>query len=398
MTDRLYYDNAYLTEFDAVVTSVTPCKAGSIVCLDRSAFYPTSGGQPYDTGTLNGFRVIDVEVNDNIVSHTVEGTFAVGDKVHGVIDWPRRFEHMQQHAADHMIAGAIWKLYKGVTIGLHLGADVSTIDIDMPNGETRLTPEQICAVEEIVNTNIQNDVPIRCWFPEAEELAALLSRKKPTVSAHVRIVAIGDYEMVPCGGTHPSSAGQIGLVKIVDTRGSKGKLRLSFLAGMRAFNDYQKKLNASTAAAESLSVKPEELPEAINRLKEEAAALKAELTAFKQQKINEAAKQALEQAEAVNGVRIVRLSLDEGNMQGLIGAVQLIIANEKAVALVCGKRDNGVNIVFGRSADIDDDMGKLMKAAASAHSGRGGGKSDFAQGSALDASVLDTAFEILKKR
>ena len=398
MTDRLYYDNAYLTEFDAVVTSVAPCKAGSIVCLDRSAFYPTSGGQPYDTGTINGCRVIDVEVNENIVSHTVEGSFSVGDKVHGIIDWPRRFEHMQQHAADHMIAGAIWKLYKGVTIGLHLGADVSTIDIDMPNGETRLTPEQIRAVEEIVNTNIQNNVPIRCWFPTAEELETLPSRKKPTVSEHVRIVAIGDYEMVPCGGTHPSSTGQIGLVKIIDTRGSKGKLRLSFLAGMRAFTDYQKKLSASTAAAESLSVKPEELPDAVNRLKEEAGLLKAELTALKQQIINEEAQKALDQAEMLDDIRIVKLSLNEGSMPGLIGAAQTLISNEKTIALVCGKREGGVNIVFARSNDLGEEMGKLLKSAASLHGGRGGGKSDFAQGSASESAVLDTAFEILKKR
>ena len=219
MTERLYYDDAYLTEFDAAVECCREGESGWLVRLDRSAFYPTSGGQPYDTGTLNGARVTDV-------------------RVHGTIDWPRRFDHMQQHAADHMIAGRLWSRFGGVTIGLHESDEVSTIDVQMPDGRTHLTDEEIRAVERDVNERIQRDVPIRCWFPSAEELKILPLRKKPTVSEHVRVVAIGDDEMVACGGTHPSTAGQIGLVKIVSVAPARGKMRVGFVAGMRALNDY----------------------------------------------------------------------------------------------------------------------------------------------------------------
>ena len=133
-----------------------------------------------------------------------------------------------------MIASALWRLLGGVTIGLHISHDVSTIDVAMPEGVTRISPEDIRRVEDDVNARIQRDVPVRCWFPEPEELKALPLRKPPTVSEHVRVVAIGEDEMVACGGTHPSTAGQIGLVKILGVAPARGKMRVSFLAGMRA--------------------------------------------------------------------------------------------------------------------------------------------------------------------
>ena len=229
MTDRLYYENAYLTAFDARVTRVSARDGRQHIALDRSAFYPTSGGQPFDTGMLNHARVTDVFVDEQgEVWHETDGMFTVGDAVHGEIDWPRRFDHMQQHAADHMIAGAIWRMFGGVTIGLHESDEISTIDVQMPDGRTRLTAEEVARVEWDVNCHIQRDLPIRCWFPEPDELAALPLRKKPTVQTHVRVVAIGDDEMVACGGTHPSSAGQIGLVKILSVLPARGKARVSF--------------------------------------------------------------------------------------------------------------------------------------------------------------------------
>ena len=167
MTDRLYYDNPYLTEFDAQVLACRPRGDVFDVRLDRSAFYPTSGGQPYDTGSLGDARVIDVNVTDGDVWHTVTQPLTVGDTIHGKIDWIRRFDHMQQHAGDHMIASALHRLMNGVTIGLHISEDVSTIDVAMPNGATRISEEDIRRIELDVNERIQQDVPIRCWFPAA---------------------------------------------------------------------------------------------------------------------------------------------------------------------------------------------------------------------------------------
>lgn len=228
MTERLYYDNAYLTEFDARVTKVCERNGRTIVALDRSAFYPTSGGQPYDTGDIAGRAVTDVYVDgDGEVWHEIEGSLSVGEAVHGRIDWERRFDHMQQHGGEHMIAGAIYELTGGMTIGLHLGEEVSSIDVEFADGATHVPEELVERIEDLVNERIQRDWPVKCWFPDAAELAVLPLRKQPTVKEHVRIVAMGDFEMVACGGTHPSSTGQIGLVKIVDTAPARGKLRVS---------------------------------------------------------------------------------------------------------------------------------------------------------------------------
>ena len=228
------------THDNAAVTACDALDGKYLVYLDRSAFYPTSGGQPYDTGTIDGAHILDVFVDANHdVCHVTDAPLDVGQTVRGRIDWPRRFEHMQQHAGDHMIASAIWRHFGGVTIGLHLGETVSTIDVDMPGGKTHQTPEQVRLIERDVNARIQRDVPVCCWFPTPEELEGLPLRKKPTVTEHVRVVAIGDDEMVACGGTHPATAGQIGLVKIVGAAPARGKLRVSFLAGMRAYGDYQ---------------------------------------------------------------------------------------------------------------------------------------------------------------
>ncbi|MBE5808766.1 MAG: alanyl-tRNA editing protein, partial [Clostridiales bacterium] len=281
MTERLYYDNAYLRGFDARVTRCEQAGDYWRVWLDRSAFYPTSGGQPFDTGTLGGARVTDVEVEAGDVVHTVDAPLDPGACVHGEIDWARRFDHMQQHAADHMIASALNRHLRGWTIGLHIGTEISTIDVDMPDGRTALTKEEIELLEDDVNQRVQRDVPIRCWFPAPDELEGLPLRKPPTVKEHVRIVAIGEDEMVACGGTHPSSAGQLGLVKIISAAPARGKLRVGFLAGARAYRDYRAAYDTAHQAAQLFSTGLDGLVEGIEGLRAQVHELTGELTALR---------------------------------------------------------------------------------------------------------------------
>ena len=396
MTERLYYDDAYLTAFDAVVTE---CAAGEdgqyLVKLDRSAFYPTSGGQPYDTGTIGGARVLDVYVDEaHDVCHVVDGPLAVGEVVRGEIDWPRRFEHMQQHAGDHMIASAIWRLLGGVTIGLHIGHDVSTIDVAMPEGATRIRPEDIRRIEDDVNERIQRDVPVRCWFPSPEELETLPLRKKPTVSEHVRVVAIGEDEMVACGGTHPSTAGQLGLVKIVGVAPARGKMRVSFLAGMRAFRDYRAKLELSEAAANLLSTSTENLPAHVAALQEALKHAEYELSHLRRDQALRSLEDALEGAPALPcGAKLVVRML-EGDASMLKDAASALIKRPGVVALLGATAgpDRAV-FVFARSNDVELHMGQLLSAAAKPLGGKGGGRPDFAQGGG-DPAILDAAAKL----
>ncbi len=267
MTDRLYYSDSYRTSFEAQVLECREDEGRVLLRLDRSAFYPTSGGQPYDTGEIGGAQVLDVFVDDaGEVWHQVDRALAAGATVSGRINWARRFDHMQQHAGEHMLASAIHRQLNGYVIGLHLGAEVSTIDVELPGGEMRVSEDVLRALEIEVNEQIQRDVPIVAAFPEKDALSQMPLRKPPAVKEHIRVVGIGDFEYCACGGTHPSSSGQVGLLKITDARPSKGKMRVSFLCGMRAYRDYQRQAIWAFAAAEQLSTGAERLPDAVRAL------------------------------------------------------------------------------------------------------------------------------------
>ena len=385
ITERLYYDDAFLTEFDARVAEARP---DGWVALDRSAFYPTSGGQPYDTGVLEwddqSVAVIDVEVKDGVVWHRIDGALAAGQRVHGRVDWARRFEHMQQHAADHMLAGAAWELYGGVTIGLHLGKEDSTIDMDLPGGRTHLTREEIDTLEALVNARVQADDPIRCWFPEPAELEKLPLRKRPTVTEHVRVVAMGDYEMVACGGTHPRTTGQIGPVKIISSAPARGKMRLCFVAGMRAVRYLQRAARCSVEVSALVSADFDTAADALKKEREAAQQLRKE----QNQRLTLA---ALESLRANRQGNIYCGHIEYADHEVLQHAAVELIRDPQTIALLSCPRGEGRLLIFARGAEAAPDMAALLRQSGA----RGGGKPDMAQGSAADDSALNNALAAL---
>ena len=395
MTERLYYDNAYLTEFDGTVLACRPNGEYFDVLLERSAFYPTSGGQPFDTGVLGDARVVDVNVTEGEVWHTVTKPIEVGASVHGSIDWQRRFDHMQQHAGDHMIAGALHRLMGGVTIGLHISSDVSTIDVAMPQGVTRISDEEIRMIEMDVNEHIQRDVPIRCWFPQKEELEKLPLRKEPTVSEHVRIVAIGDDEMVACGGTHPSTAGQLGLVSILSVAPARGKMRVTFVAGKRALDEHFRSKDAVRTSCELLSAKADTLPASVKTLQDRLRAAEYELNRLKKEQLLSRTQQLLDEAEELaNGVKLVSCFVDADAVL-LKDVTAKLIEQPGVVALMGAMNGEQALYVFGRSADVKTDMGALLRDSARLLGGKGGGRPDFAQGGG-PKEILEAAKNVLR--
>jgi len=395
MTDRLYYDNAYLIEFDAQVLACCPNGDSFDVLLDTTAFYPTSGGQPFDTGILGSARVIDVNVTDGEVWHTITSPLDVGSTVHGRIDWPRRFDHMQQHAADHMIASALHRLMGGVTIGLHISQDVSTIDVAMPEGVTRISDADVRRIERDVNERIQRDVPIRCWFPEAKELASLPLRKQPTVSEHVRIVAIGTDEMVACGGTHPATAGQLGLVKIVSVTPARGKMRVAFLAGQRALADYFRCSEAAHTAAGLLSTGVENLATSVSALQEKLRSAEFELVKHRKEQLLSQAQRFLDEAESLPDGQKLIARFVEADAMLLRELAARLIETPGVIALLGASTGEQMIYVFGRAADVSIDMGALLRASARPLGGKGGGRPDFAQGGGCP-EILAAACQALK--
>ena len=384
MTDRLYYDDAYLWSFDASVTAVFPGKKPGewYAALNRSAFYPTSGGQPFDTGRLvfagGEAKVLNVEADKaGEVWHTLDREIPAGTAVRGEIDASRRSDHMEQHGGEHMLAGAIWEKLGGMTIGLHLGETESTIDVELPEGRTHLTEEEVCLLEDTVNDRIRLDAPIRCWFPSEEELAALPQRKKPTVTEHVRIVAMGDFEMVACGGTHPSSTGRIGLLKITGVIPAKGKARVSFVCGGRAFRLFRTYMRAADKAGAALSCPVEKLSRAASELNSRVAEAERKARKFETAEILDLIRNA-ESREDLRGVALSALTMDEKDAKAVSAAVSAYIADPgKALLLGVGER-----LTFARSADVKIDMSELIRRV-----GRGGGRPDLASGAGIPECV-----------
>ncbi len=399
MTERLYYDNAYLTEFTARVTSCGEAEGGKfLVRLDASAFYPTSGGQPYDEGTIDEAVICDVIAEDGgDVAHIVDRPLPVGKEVSCKIDWARRFDHMQQHAGDHMLAGCVYRVFGGHTIGLHIGHQDSSIDVEFPDGRTHLESTDIEMLEDMVNAIIQKDVPIRCWFPDESELKTLPLRKAPTVDSHIRVVRIGDDEFCACGGTHPSTSGQVGVFKLTDVRPSRGKIRFTFVAGGRANRlfrtqmDAFKKVNALLSADIDTAVSAAET--VLARLKDCEYHLQQEKNARAMEKADAAA----ENAPVIGNIKIVKLLLDGADGETLKETALHIISSPARVALVGSRAESGIQLLFTRSADVDIAMGPLLASSVKPFGGKGGGRPDFAGGSCPAEEALDKAMEILSQ-
>jgi len=398
VTDRLYYADSYLKEFEGRVLEVRD----GAVRLDRTAFYPTSGGQPFDTGTLNGLAVTDVYADGaGEVWHRVEGLLSPGDRVAGAIDWARRFDHMQQHAGEHMLAGWIHKKLGGYTIGLHLGAEVSTIDVELPGGGMRVPEAALDELEDAVNRDIQRDLPIRCWFPSPEALDRLPLRKPPAVREHIRVVLIGsetDGECCACGGTHPSSAGQIGLVRILDARPSRGKMRVTFVCGMRAVRDARMRARMAERAAAALSAPVEKLPEAAEGALIRERAAKALVEKAKIEGALARADALWREAAPAGGWRIVADAsegLDAGALREM--AAHLTGRGETIALLESAQPDGASILVFARPEGEGPHMGRLLAESAKALGGKGGGRPEFAQGGAPQPGAARAAAAMIAK-
>src|SRR5712692_7572466 len=273
MTDRLYYNDPYLQAFDASVQRAADRDGRLAVTLDRTAFYPTSGGQPFDTGTLGPFRVVDVvDEDDGTITHIVEPSnpqspipnpFA-GQSIRGLIDWPRRFDHMQQHTGQHVLSAAFERLFGARTVSFHLGAQASTIDL-----ARELSAIEITVGEDGANAVVWEDRPVAIRYATAEEAAKLPLRKEPARGGTLRLIDIDNFDLSACGGTHVARTGGIGVIAVARWERFKGGQRLEFLCGGRALSRFHALRDQSAATVRLLSVLPEDIPATVERLQGE---------------------------------------------------------------------------------------------------------------------------------
>jgi alanyl-tRNA synthetase len=388
-SERLYYTDAYLIEFDAVVRDVTRKDDRWVVILDRTAFYPTSGGQPSDTGTLGDAHVVDVlEMEDGTVAHTVDRELEKNCRVRGHIDWVRRFDHMQQHTGQHLLSAAFEREVGAKTVSFHLGASSATIDLDK-----ELSADQISRAEETANNVLWEDREICVKFVTAHEAAKLPLRKDPARSGDLRIIEIKDYDLSACGGTHVRRTGAIGIIAIAGSERFKGGMRIEFRCGSRALQAYRSLKSAVSGGVRLLSVLPDELPAAIERLQTGARQQQKSLDGLYERLAKHEASALFSSGEKISANAIVTAAVPGWDANGLKKLASAIVANPNTVAVLTSS-ESPVLVVVARSQELSFDAGDVLKRLIERFGGKGGGKGALAQGGGLTGDVqqiLDAA-------
>lgn len=383
-TERLYYQDVYCREFTARIVARRQVDGRPAVALDRTAFYPTGGGQPHDTGTLNGVAVADVFAEDGAIWHVLETDLPDGE-VTGALNWSRRFDHMQQHTGQHVLSQAFVVRCQAETVAFHLGAAVSTIDLN----RTDLSADDLAAAEATANEVIDEARPVTAAFVTQEELARLPLRKPPKVTEAIRIVQVAGFDWSACGGTHVANSAQIGLIKIVGTERRGAELRVSFLCGRRARADYNRLQALASGLAARFTCSQDEVPAAVERLAREQQATRKALEELEAQWADATAAAWWAEAAAPGGRRIVARALD-APLERVKALAQALRGRPGTVALLAARGERP-QLIFTRSDDVALNMGELMRAATAAAGGRGGGRPDWAQGGTATNEGLDAA-------
>lgn len=378
-TVKLYYENAYTQDFTAVVQSCEAVKNGFAVTLDRTAFYPEGGGQPADHGTLGEARVLDVHEKDGVVTHLCDRALSVGAEVGGRIDWARRFDHMQQHSGEHIISGLLCSTFHCDNVGFHMGADAVTIDYNAP-----ITWEQALEVERRANAYIWADHPIRIWYPSAEELATLPYRSKKELTGAVRITEFPGADRCACCGTHVSSSGQVGLLKLLSCQKFRDGVRLELLCGQRALDCLAAGWEQARQIGQALSVKPQSAFAAVSRLQEELLSLKEKAARLEEADFAHVAAQY----RGAGSVLHIAEPLDGDGARRLCDAIAKAAGGRCAV--FAGQDGDYRYAVIESGGDLR----QFIKDMNTALHGRGGGRDGFAQGSAAcTAEEVRTFFQ-----
>jgi alanyl-tRNA synthetase len=384
VTERLYYHDCYLREFRARVVETTD--DGRRVYLDRTAFYPTSGGQPFDLGTLGGVAVREVIDEEDRVAHLLDAPLRASE-VDGIIDWDRRYDHMQQHTGQHLLSAVLEELFKIRTVSFHLGAETSTIDVDAAS----LNPEQIEHAEERCAEVVAQARPVQITFEDAAATPEL--RKASTRSGTLRIVSIESFDRSACGGTHVHTAAEIGMVLTGKTEKIRGTTRLEFVCGGRALRRARADNRLVASIGRALSVPPEQTPALVAGLIEKNKSLEKTAQRLATELAQREGKELYTATTpGLDGIRrvIQRGAIDEA----MRARAQAFTGGEKAVFLaVC---DQPPSLLLAASADSGVHAGDRVKAAVTASQGRGGGNAQLAQGSVPDAAALARAEALLR--
>lgn len=398
MTKRLYYTDSYVTEFDADIEEIVQVDGRTALILDRTHFYPTSGGQAHDTGTLGGRQVVDVVAKEGAVLHFVESDTDVvsltGQVVHGVIDWERRYDHMQQHSGQHLLSQVFYQLFGYETVSVHFGSLESTLDLDV---ET-VTDEQLKEAEHYANQLVYTNLSITARTVMDTELDQIPLRRAPKMKGEIRIVEIEDFDYSACGGTHCHGTGELGPIKFVRQTRQNHKARLAFLCGWRSLADYDEKHQLIMSAAGLYNNDYRQVPELIERTLGETKSLQKQVKDLGDQLLPVEAAVLRAEADEIDGLLIVSKIFDDRDASATKQMASILTESPGTVALLVSTAGNKLTLVVARSQDVTLHAGNLLKETLAQFGGGGGGRPEFAQGGGVPADQADDVLAFAMSR
>ena len=369
-TIALYDEDAFAKEFEAKVLSCTEYENGYKVVLDRTLFFPEQGGQTSDIGVLGDGKVSDVQIENDEIVHYTDIVYTVGDTVAGKIDWNHRFGNMQQHTGEHLFTGLAHNNFGADNVGFHLSDNTVTLDLNV-----ELNLEQVRMIERLANEVIAQDIPVKAYYPDEATLATTDYRSKKEIEGAVRLVEIQGVDICACCAPHVKTTGQVGMLKVTSFGKYKGGTRVYIVCGLRALEDYNRRMDVLTSAYQALNCKEDEVPEKINVLIEDNKQQKYRISEIK-------AKILMEQIEKYPSelvdVTIFTEDLDAKNMREGVNA--LVEKHTGLCAIFSGDDENGYNFVIGSSTR---DCSAIAAGLRELLGAKGGGSKQMTQGSIM---------------
>jgi alanyl-tRNA synthetase len=404
MTDRLYYRDSFLYDFDAEVREAVESPRPALI-LDRSAFYPTSGGQVHDTGTITitnsnqNVRVTEVaETEDGRVVHYLEAPIKdvrPGTRVRGQIDTTRRRDHMQQHSGQHVLSAAFVRLFNMHTVSFHMADDYCSIDLDTPT----LTKDQIEAAERMANEIILENRPVEIRFVTREEAGKLGLRKIPVADRdELRIIDIRDFDLSACGGTHVNQTGQIGCILLRKAERVRQGWRVEFVAGQRAVATARRDFVTLTEAAAMFSAHIYDVPQQVRKSLDEIRTLRKQAEQSQEELATAQASALLAQTPEANQRKLIVRTFADRDVNSIKLLAQKLTRLEPNVVVLLATTSPQTSLVFAQSPGQPFDMGALMKETVAKLGGRGGGTKDLAQGGVPKADGMEAALSAMAKQ
>lgn len=377
MNQKIYYTDAYQQSFTAQIIKQDYDNAGNLyVTLTETAFYPTGGGQPHDTGTLNDISVINVEEVNDEIRHFISSELHTKEVI-GKINWQRRFDHMQQHTTQHILSAAFWDHFDIPTIGFHLGKDTVTIDLDTPE----LSVETANSALQIANQIVFENHPIHIKWMNLEEAKQLPLRKEPTITEDIRVVFIENYDYNGCGGTHPKYTGEVGPIHIIGWERNKGGVRLTFVAGWRALKLMGHYQHIIKDVSKQLNSSENDIPNKVTQLLTSQKENEKELQIMNEKLLFVEANELLQQSTDVHAGTLISNVFKNRSMQEIAKLSAIITEqNENVITYFIIENEDKLQCILACGKTVQANMNTILKNALPAIEGKGGGNPKSARG------------------